>query len=224
MQFVGVVIILIGMYCIDSAVRNRPPIEFLKAILRDPSDLTGTVSKMNGTWQVRDTGAPFEGGAGERESSGQSGGNAGLSGRPNGVTGSNGNLPDNQLKRLSWTPVRLHVQAAPSFESLNAAFKARFGRDISVTDGYRTLAQQRVLKATKGRMAATPGTSNHGWGMATDLGGGINRYGTEEYEWMLKNAPTFGWVNPDWARKGKGKEEPWHWEFVGARSSNGGRF
>jgi hypothetical protein len=224
MQLVGVLIILIGMYLADSAVRNRPPVAFIKALIADPSNLTGTLSSMNGTWQVRDTGTPVVGGVGERETPGQAGSSAGLSGRPSGVTGSNGQLPDSELKKLSWTGAKLHRQAAPSFESLNAAFKARFGRNISVTDGYRTLATQRALKATKGRMAATPGTSNHGWGFAADLGGGINRFGTDEYEWMLANAPTFGWVNPDWARKGKGKEEPWHWEFVGSRNSTGGRF
>lgn len=226
MQLIGVLIILIGMYLTDSAVRNRAPIGTLKALIEDPSDLTGTIARLNGQWQVRDEapGVPFDGGAGGRDSGGQSGSSAGVSGRPAGVSGSNGRLADSELLKLSWTGAKLHKQAAPSFERLNAAFRAAFGRSISVTDGYRTYASQVALKAAKGRMAATPGTSNHGWGFATDLGGGINRFGSPEYEWMMRNAPQYGWVNPDWARQGKGKEEPWHWEFVGSRSSTGGRY
>ncbi len=65
-------------------------------------------------------------------------------------------------------------------------------------------------------MAATPGTSNHGWGLALDLGGGINSWGTTERAWMVANAPAAGWISPDWAQPGRGKEEPWHWEFTGA--------
>jgi hypothetical protein len=30
---------------------------------------------------------------------------------------------------------------------------------------------------------------------------------------MTAHAPDFGWTNPDWARDGGGREEPWHWEF-----------
>lgn len=201
MQLIGVLIILIGMYLTDSAVRNRPPIGTLKELIADPSDLTGA-----------------------RDSGGKAGDSKGVSGKPAGVTGSNGRLPASELVKLSWTNQRLHKQAAPSFERLNAAFRAAFGRNIAVTDGYRTYASQVALKATKGHLAAPPGTSNHGWGFAADLGGGINKWGTDEHEWMKRNAPSYGWVNPDWAQKGKGKEEPWHWEFVGSRDASGGRF
>lgn len=33
---------------------------------------------------------------------------------------------------------------------------------------------------------------------------------------MAANGPAFGWSNPPWAQPGRGREEPWHWEFVGA--------
>ena len=70
-----------------------------------------------------------------------------------------------------------------------------------------------AMKSSRGYFAAVPGTSNHGWGLALDLGGGVQDYGTAQYEWMRANAPAFGFDNPEWARAGGSKNEPWHWEF-----------
>jgi LAS superfamily LD-carboxypeptidase LdcB len=60
-----------------------------------------------------------------------------------------------------------------------------------------------------------PGTSNHGWGLAVDLCGGIDHYGTAQYTWMKANAGRYGFLHPDWAEPGRGREEPWHWEYAG---------
>jgi LAS superfamily LD-carboxypeptidase LdcB len=62
-------------------------------------------------------------------------------------------------------------------------------------------------------LAAVPGTSNHGWGLALDLCGGAQSFGSAQYAWLAAIAPAFGWVNPPWARPGAGREEPWHWEY-----------
>src|SRR3712207_3555120 len=62
-------------------------------------------------------------------------------------------------------------------------------------------------------LAAVPGTSNHGWALAVDLCGGINVAGTAQSAWMAANSGRFGFVQPDWARQGGEKPEPWHWEF-----------
>ncbi|GAA2004942.1 D-alanyl-D-alanine carboxypeptidase family protein [Brevibacterium samyangense] len=109
----------------------------------------------------------------------------------------------------------LRCDAARAFDALAAAFEADFGRPISVTDSYRDYDTQVILKQRKGRFAATPGTSNHGWGLAMDLGGGINTFGSAEHEWMRANGPAFGWVHPSWAGAGGSLPEPWHWEFAG---------
>jgi LAS superfamily LD-carboxypeptidase LdcB len=71
------------------------------------------------------------------------------------------------------------------------------------------------LYGEKPDLAAVPGTSNHGWGLAVDLCGGIERFGTPQYGWMLANAGRFGFVHPGWADPGNGREEPWHWEYTG---------
>lgn len=130
---------------------------------------------------------------------------------------SNGNIPLSALTTLSWAPGhRLRSDAAAGFESLNQAYRARFGVNISITDSYRTLAAQQHLYETKGPgLAAKPGTSNHGWALAVDLGGGINSFGTAQHVWMVANGPAYGWIHPTWARQGGGREEPWHFEYDG---------
>lgn len=112
---------------------------------------------------------------------------------------------------------RVRAYALPSLVRLNAAFRARFGHDLVVNEGYRDYAtQEKYYKNPPSGpgTAAKPGTSNHGWGLAVDL-----KLTSTEYAWMLANAPGFGWVNPPWARDdnpANGAKEPWHWEHVGA--------
>ncbi len=99
---------------------------------------------------------------------------------------------------------------------MSTAFGSTFGRPLCVTDSYRTFGAQIRLYGTKPALAAVPGTSNHGWGLAVDLCGGAQSFATAEYGWLVVNSGLFGWSNPVWAQPGRGREEPWHWEFVGA--------
>lgn len=115
--------------------------------------------------------------------------------------------------------IRLHPEAAKGYEALAAAFKAHFGEDLRLTDHYRDLAAQHRTKETKGALAATPGKSLHGWGMALDIASDVNKEGSPQHEWMEQNAHKYGWVNPNWAHDGKGIEEPWHWEFNGNKAT-----
>ena len=71
------------------------------------------------------------------------------------------------------------------------------------------------MKRTRGRFAATPGRSPHGWGLALDVGCGVNRFGSPQHVWMQQNAHLFGWEHPPWARQGGSLPEAWHWEFPG---------
>ncbi len=92
------------------------------------------------------------------------------------------------------------ADAAYAFDQLSSAYADQFGVPICVTDSYRDYATQVRLYATKPNLAAKPGTSNHGWGTATDLCGGIQNFGTPEHEWLFVNAPVFGWFHPAWAQ------------------------
>ncbi|QAY69258.1 M15 family metallopeptidase [Xylanimonas protaetiae] len=128
----------------------------------------------------------------------------------------NGRIPARLLASLPWSPGNtLRADAAAALTRLNDAFRAAFGTDLGVTDSYRSYASQVAVKRSRGFWAARPGHSNHGLGLAVDLGTGVSSFGTPQYRWMKANAPKFGWTHPDWAEPGGRKPEPWHWEFTG---------
>jgi D-alanyl-D-alanine carboxypeptidase len=129
----------------------------------------------------------------------------------------NGELPSSSLCTL-WNPKhRLRADAAVALAKLNIAYKQEFGNDICLTDSYRTISEQRRLRAVKPALAAVPGTSEHGWGLAVDLCDGVESGSGARFQWLRANAAAYGWQNPDWAQVGGGgPHEPWHWEyFVG---------
>lgn len=125
----------------------------------------------------------------------------------------NGQIPDAALCPLPQSGEKLRADAAVAFMELDGAFHEEFGRPMCVTDSYRPYHEQvRLFQEMSPGMAAEPGTSQHGLGVAVDLCGGVEQLGTAEHEWMLDHAPDHGWVNPEWARGGF---EPWHWEYDG---------
>lgn len=127
----------------------------------------------------------------------------------------NGLIPPAALCTISGGAHMLRCDAAQAYEAMSTAFAAAFGRRLCITDSYRTFEAQIRLYAAKPALAAVPGTSNHGWGLAVDLCGGVQSFGTAEYAWLAGAARAFGWVNPPWAQPGRGREEPWHWEYLG---------
>ncbi|MCV2394113.1 M15 family metallopeptidase [Actinotalea sp. M2MS4P-6] len=130
------------------------------------------------------------------------------------LTSGNGQIPAKDLCTLWDGTNMLRGDAAVALTELNQNFKAALGHDLCITDSYRTLAVQRRLAYTKPGLAATPGTSNHGWGLAIDLCG-TETHNSTVMAWLSENGPTFGWDNPAWARPGgSGAYEPWHWEYV----------
>lgn len=126
----------------------------------------------------------------------------------------NGRIPGNLLCDLSFARgEELRCDAALAIEELNKAFAKKFGHDLTVNDTYRSYGEQVAVRATRGALAAPPGTSNHGLGQAIDLGGGISTFRSAEYRWMAANAGKFGWIHPAWAEPGGSKPEAWHWEY-----------
>ena len=128
---------------------------------------------------------------------------------------SNGELPDEWLCKIGVGNHKLRTDAAVAFAKMNAAFKKDTGKDLAVTDSYRSLESQVSVAARKPGFAARPGTSNHGWGLALDLGGGTQTGSGEQYDWLVANASEYGWENPDWAKRNS--YELWHWEYVPGR-------
>jgi hypothetical protein len=128
----------------------------------------------------------------------------------------NGRIPASALCPV-WgtTGGLLRADAAYAFNRLSAAFDQRFGHPICVSDTYRSYDEQVAVRARRPGLSAVPGTSNHGWGRAADLCGGIQDFGSATHGWMLLNAPLYGWFHPAWAEPGGPMPEPWHWEFGG---------
>lgn len=126
---------------------------------------------------------------------------------------------------------------APAFDRLALAFFTHFGILLAVTQGYRKLAIQEQIfferyevnwvgsgpfgdvrwydkkryVRVRGAAAAIPGQSNHGLGVAADLSTaiGFGTWNSDQYEWMAKNGPKYGWTNVE----GKAVNEPWHWVY-----------
>jgi cell wall-associated NlpC family hydrolase len=127
----------------------------------------------------------------------------------------NGLIPPSALCPIGVAAHSLRCDAAAAYRAMSTAYAGAFGTPICITDSYRTYGSQVRLYGQKPALAAVPGTSNHGWGLAVDLCGGIEIFGTAQYAWMKANAGRFGFLHPDWAEPGRGREEPWHWEYAG---------
>jgi hypothetical protein len=127
----------------------------------------------------------------------------------------NGELPTAALCPLWGTSgALLRADAAASFDAMSKAYGAQFGEPLCVTDSYRSFPEQVAVRAAKPTLAAVPGTSNHGWGVAVDLCGGVERFDTAQHQWMVANSMAFGWFHPGWAQATGSKPEAWHWEFA----------
>lgn len=138
---------------------------------------------------------------------------------------SNGNIPTSLL-----TPVIdpagkqwfLHPSAAQGYNALkDAATADPGGFKINLSYTYRSLAeQQQVFANSRPGFAATPGTSNHGWGFAIDIGV-LSAFNSPGYAWMKANASKYGWVHPPFSEPGGVAPEPWHWEFWAGVGADG---
>ena len=130
----------------------------------------------------------------------------------------NGMIPESALCAISWQPSDyLRCDASAQLEALNTAYKAKWGANICVNDAYRSYEKQVALYEELGPgVAAVPGTSNHGWGIAVDLGCGVGIFGNARHVWFATVAPKYGFSQPEWALIGSTRAEAWHWQFFGA--------
>lgn len=128
----------------------------------------------------------------------------------------NGQLPASELQDIGKGQKLRKGEAADSFLRMAlAAKKDRVDLVSDITDSYRDLAGQEYMFTTKPRgMAARPGSSKHGWGVALDIGT------SKSQNWINKNGAAFGWGLPNWA---KGGFEPWHFEKLGAATGSAGQ-
>lgn len=133
----------------------------------------------------------------------------------------NGEVPANQLCQVPGSKskdYRMSCRAIPDFTAMNNAYKKQFGVNLQVDHldrltTYRTVADQRVLYNKylngTGNLAAKPGTSNHGWGIALDINmrrNGAGSHQSNTYKWLNANGPTYGFDDTV-------PSEDWHWEY-----------
>lgn len=117
----------------------------------------------------------------------------------------NGRVPAAALTPIGRGDHRLAAPAAAAFQRLEQA-ALRDGVTIGVTDSYRSYDAQVDVAARKGLysrggLAAEPGTSSHGYGLAVDLD-----LDAPAQAWMRANAGRFGFVEDT-------PREPWHWAY-----------
>ncbi|UZN03974.1 M15 family metallopeptidase [Cellulomonas sp. S1-8] len=140
-----------------------------------------------------------------------------------GGDGSNGRLPASALAAVSWardsrgTPFYLRADATAALERLNGAFRAALGHDLALDLTYRDLDTQVAMRAALGSVAAVPGTSSHGTGLALDVPELPCDYGWDSAAraWLVANGPAYGWVSPTWAQRTGSNPEYWHYEYRG---------
>jgi len=127
----------------------------------------------------------------------------------------NGRLPSSALCPLYAAPGEsLGRGAALAFNIMSQDYQRQTGAALCVTDSYRSYVEQVAVKLTRQGLAATPGSSQHGLGLALDLCGGVESFSAPAHLWMQRNAPLYGWFHPAWADRSGALPEPWHWEFA----------
>lgn len=119
----------------------------------------------------------------------------------------NGRIPAGALTEIGSTGHRLAAPAATAMDGLLRKAQ-QDGVKIGITDSYRSYEEQVDLVQRKGLysqggLAAKPGTSDHGWGLAVDLD-----LDAKAQTWMRANAGRFGFAENT-------PREPWHWKYTG---------
>lgn len=127
----------------------------------------------------------------------------------------NGFFPATALCPINGHPGEMmRPAAARGLNALKKAYEADLGKRLCITDTYRPYHEQVIVARQSPRLAARPGYSKHGLGLAVDLCGGVENFGTREYLWMKQHAPLFGFYHPSWAEPNGSMPEPWHWEYA----------
>lgn len=132
-----------------------------------------------------------------------------------------GKVSESELAEIPWAPTHfVRADVLDSLVALDAAYSEAFGEHLTINSSYRSYESQKELYDPSSPIAAPPGCSNHGLGLAVDIGGGVETFDTVQYDWLKTHAESYDWRHPDFAEPGGRVPEPWHWESVLARASS----
>ncbi len=116
---------------------------------------------------------------------------------------------------------RLLPQVAEAWVAMRDAARVD-GLSIGVADCYRSIDEQQAVYEAwcavgECAMAAEPGTSTHGHGIALDvaLDGRTIGFASREFTWLVEHGPYFGFYHPEFAGIWSPTPEPWHFEYLG---------
>ena len=155
-----------------------------------------------------------------------------------------GHLPYQEAKAADLVAVtsdgriKLHQSAATRFREMQAAAKVD-GVDLLLLSGFRDVESQNYLffkvkeqrvqaTAKRAEVSAPPGHSEHHTGYALDFGDPgfpdthleTSFEETPAFKWLAKNAPKYSFELSFPRDNAQGiSYEPWHWRFVGDRTS-----
>lgn len=118
-----------------------------------------------------------------------------------------GFIPTKAMVKIEGGNHYMKPDAAKAYKAMQRAAK-KDGINFAITDSYRDYDTQVRLKQQKPTLAATPGHSNHGWGLALDINVGDGTMSNATYAWLKQNGAKFGFGQPM-------SYEPWHWEYKG---------
>jgi zinc D-Ala-D-Ala carboxypeptidase len=116
------------------------------------------------------------------------------------------------------------ISATRGFAAQKVIWEAKFQgkRPVEGMDLSRTSLSDIEKSLKIMRFSSMPGTSRHHWGTDFDLNALEDEYfqkgeGKRVYQWLVKNAPDYGFCQP-YSAKGPGREtgyeeEKWHWSY-----------
>src|SRR5437764_12811831 len=97
--------------------------------------------------------------------------------------GANGQLPSSVLAPIGYG-YYMERNAAAAFNAMSQVSMRRWGRPIRCISAYRTISKQWYLwnlyRSGRGNLAAYPGSSNHGWGLAFDCASTWDRWAVDQ--------------------------------------------
>lgn len=114
------------------------------------------------------------------------------------------------------------LSATRNFEQQKSIWERKYGGKVSKMSMTPTREDQLRFAREVLMFSSMPGTSRHHWGSDIDINSLEPQYfetpqGKQEYEWLVANAPKFGFCQP-YTNKENGRtgyeEEKWHWSYL----------